>query len=125
MKIEDDDWLQDASGILGDSNESLSICAKILCLLYGLAHASDDFYAFTSQSIHSNLEQRSVYKSTLLFFLGAGVLFEVLIGTLERSEQLATNDKPLMNLRIRWTEISPVKGIFDVQPKGKTCPCFS
>jgi hypothetical protein len=99
-ETQDDAWLQDATDILGDSKEdkfpiaSLSFCGKILCLLYGLAHASDDFYAFTSQSMHPNLEQRSIYKSTLLFFLGAGALFEVLIGALERSEQLATNDKP-------------------------------
>jgi hypothetical protein len=105
-ETQDDAWIQDAAAILGDSNEdkspiaSLSFCAKILCLLYGLAHASDDFYAFTSQSMHPNLEQRSIYKSTLLFFLGAGALFEVLIGALERSEQLATNDKPAIEPQI-------------------------
>ena len=103
-ETQDDAWIQDAVATLEAPKEdkspiaSLSFCGKILCLLYGLAHASDDFYAFTSQSMHPNLEQRSIYKSTLLFFLGAGALFEVLIGALERSEQLATNDKPALEL---------------------------
>ncbi len=105
-EAQDNAWLQDAADILGDSNEdkspiaSLAFCGKILCLLYGLAHASDDFYAFTSQSMHPNLAQSPIYQGTLLFFLGAGALFEVLIGALERSEQLATNDKPAIEPQI-------------------------
>lgn len=101
-ETQDGAWIQDASDILGDSNEdkspivSLSFCGKILCLLYGLAHASDDFYAFTSQIMHPNLTKSPIFQGTLLFFLGSGALFETLIGALERSEQLATKRKPLM-----------------------------
>ena len=57
-----------------------------------------------------------------MFFLGSGALFEVLIGALERSEQLVDiNYKPAIKLIIRnRAKISSVEGIATRRDRANT-----